>query len=80
MGGRSLAKRARMPDERLWVLWLVACGDEASESLREHIPRLYAYLGKECAWPPSEMDKMPLGELVNYANECSRMNERAIEG
>ena len=77
MGRRNLAKRADSFDERSWALWLVACGDAVSTTLRENLPNLYAYLGKECGWQPSEMDKMSLGELVTFANACSKQNERA---
>jgi len=56
---------------------LIACGPRLSEMLREQMPDLYAYLGGECGWAPSELDRWSIDELTNWANARSRANDRS---
>ena len=64
----------------LWGFFLASCRGEIAETLREMLPSLYVYLGGECGWSPSELDRWTLGELTAWANARSVANERAAKG
>lgn len=65
---------------RDWINYLVACRSRIADELREHLPGLYAYLGGEMGWSPSELDKHSLGELTEWGNARSAANEREPSG
>ena len=75
-----MGRQLKSDRHRDWINFTIACRPALAEAIDEHMPGLYAYLGKECGWSPSEMDKHSLAELVRWGNECSRMNERASPG
>lgn len=60
-----------------WVNYLVACRPVLAESLGEGLRELYAYLGGEMGWAPSELDKHSIADLVGWGNTRSRANERS---
>lgn len=74
MGG---LRRAAADPHHDWINYIVACRTNFAESLREHMPDLYAYLGGECGWSPSELDKHPISDLVSWSSARSKANERS---
>lgn len=72
----GVRRAGTQPDEEIWALWTLACRGRLNALLEEHLPALYVYLGGECGWSPSELDKHPLMDVVRWANERSRANER----
>ena len=63
-----------------WINFVIACRPRLAEALRDNMPDLYAYLGGEMGWSPTELDRHPLSDLVTWANARSRANERAHSG
>lgn len=72
--------RASQPCPKIWGVYLFIVSGRMNEVLDERLHALFSYLGQECGWQPSELDRLSLRDMARYADTVSERNERSSKG
>lgn len=80
MGSLKRREYGSQPCPNAWGTYMFIVSGRLTEVLDERLHDLFTYLGQECGWQPSELDRMTLRDMARYADTVSARNERSSKG